>query len=188
MRTFLLYILFSFIFLSGKAKTIVNGYVITLKQDTMKCKISVDGLDLFTSVTIFDTTGNKTTYKAKHREIAGFGFTYKNQPYDYVLKVNEDSTWLFQIRMIQGRPYNLYYSFAFNLGYPGLYNYRTNSYMIEDSANRVVSWDGIFTDHFKKRMRQFLYNDQKLIDLYNRIVNRLADIPAFVKAVNELDR
>jgi hypothetical protein len=188
MRPFLLFILFSLSFLAANANTIVGGYLVTLKNDTIKCKIRVDDLDLYSSVTIFDTAGIKTIYKAEHKEILGFGFTYKDQPYDYLLKADDDSTWLFRIRKLQGPPYNLYYFFDFRTNDHNRRSTLAGSYMIEDTANRVVTWNGVFTDNFKKRMREFLHNDQHLIDLYNKKVDHLRDIPAFVKAVNEPGR
>ena len=185
MRLLVLSTLFSVCVLAGKANTIVDGYLINLHNDTVKCRIRVDDLDLYSSVTIFDTTGQKTTYKAELKEILGFGFTYDGQPYDYLLKADDYDFWLFRMRKMKGYPYNLYY----------FKNYRTlnrdsrstpaGSFMIEDTASHVITWNGVFSDRWKERMRGFLHDDQSLIDLYNKIGYHLHDLPVFVKAVND---
>ncbi|HEV3323981.1 MAG TPA: hypothetical protein VG052_00200 [Puia sp.] len=188
MKSLFLSILFSISFLAGKANIIADGYFITRDNDTVKCRIRVDDLDLYTSVTIFDTADQKTTYKAERREILGFGFTYDGQPVDYLLKVDDYHFWLFRMRMVKGNPYNLYY----------FKNYKTldrdnrstpaGSFMIEDTASHVITWNGVFNDRWRARMYGFLHNDQHLIDLYNKTGNHLHDLPVFVQAVNELGR
>lgn len=189
MRSLLVSALFSLSLLPAGAATIVDGYIISLKGDSAKCRIEVHGLDLFSGVTIIDTAGTRTTYKAKHKEIHGFGFDYHGQHYDYVLRTSDDGTLLFWMRKAMGRRYNLYYRFyssSFYAGKSGEFVNDTESYMIEDTAGRVITWDGIFTNRYKKKMREFLHEDQRLIDLYNRKVDRINDIPSFVRAANEL--
>jgi hypothetical protein len=185
MRSLLLAALFSIGFVAGKANTIADGYLITRNNDTVKCRIRVDDLDLYSSVTIIDSTGQKTIYRAEAREIVGFGFTYDGQPYDYLLMADDYNFWLFRMRKIKGYPYNVYY----------FKNYRTldrssrstpaGSFMVEDTAGHVISWNGVFNDRWKERMYGFLHNDQSLIDLYTRTGNHLHDLPAFAKAVND---
>jgi hypothetical protein len=186
MKALALFTVFSISLVTSKANTVADGYLITLDKDTVKCRIRVDDLDLFTTVTIFDTTGIKTTYKPEDKEILGFGFTYKDQPYDYLLKADDNGTWLFRIRKIRGHLYNLYYFVDYRRNILALRSTSAGSYMIEDTANRVVTWNGVITPGFKKRMHEFLHNDRKLIDLYNKKVDHLRDIPAFVSAANDM--
>jgi hypothetical protein len=171
--------------LTGKANTIADGYLITRDKDTVKCRIRVDDLDLYSSVTIIDTAGQKTTYKAEAREILGFGFTYDGQPYDYVLKADDFNFWLFRMRKIKGYPYNLYYFKNYKTLKSESRSTPAGSFMIEDTASHVITWNGIFNDRWKERMRGFLHNDQNLIDLYNKAGYHLHDLPVFVQAVND---
>lgn len=185
MRPLVLAAFFSLSLLAAKANTIADGYLITRANDTVKCKIRVDDLDLYSSVTVYDSAANKTTYKAEARELLGFGFSYDGQTYDYVLMGDDFNFWIFRMRKMQGNPYTLYY----------FKNYRTldrdcrstpaGSFMIQDTAGHVITWNGIFNDRWKERMRAFLHNDQNLIDLYNKTGSHLHDLPAFVKAVDD---
>lgn len=185
MKPFVLFAIFMASLLSGKANTLADGYLILKSKDTVKCKVRVDDLDLYTSVTVVDSAGIKTSYKAEARDILGFGFTYDGQAYDYVLMQDDYDFWLFRMRRIRGNPYNLYY----------FKNYRTlnresrstpaGSFMVEDTAGHIISWNGVFNDRWRERMRGYLHNDQHLIDLYNTAGQSLHDLPAFVKAVDD---
>ena len=188
MRSLFLSTLFSISLLAGKANTIADGYFINRDNDTVKCRIRVDDLDLYTSVTIFDTAGQKTIYKAELREILGFGFTYDGQPYDYLLKADDYNFWLFRMRKIKGYPYNLYYFKNYKTLNRDSRSTPAGSFMIEDTASHVITWNGISNDRWKERIRGFLHNDQRLVDLYNKTGYHLHDLPVFVQAANEPDR
>ena len=153
MRSLFLVALFTIGFVAGKANTIADGYFITRNNDTVKCRIRVDELDLYSSVTIIDSTGQKTTYKAEAHEILGFGFTYDGQPYDYLLKVDDFNFSIFRMRKIKGYPYNLYYFKNYKTLDRNSRSTPAGSFMIEDTASHVVTWNGVFNDRWKERMR-----------------------------------
>jgi hypothetical protein len=184
MKLLLLSIVFFFSALSLQAKT-VDGYMITKSNDTVKCQINVSGLELFDRVTIIDSSGTKTKYRADELTINGFGFTYENNKYDYVLINNEDSHWSFMIRTVKGKRFNLFYSFDFvNTGRGA--SYRSDSYLIQDTAQRVVTVSGGLFHPLKKKLRKYLDTDSALIDLLEKTVSNINDVPKFVKAANEL--
>jgi hypothetical protein len=80
------------------AREIVDGYYLTLKNDTVRCKIEPRGLEVFDRVTIIDSTGKYITYKAKDPNgINGFGFVYKDGKYDYLAKADEKNDFYFFI-------------------------------------------------------------------------------------------
>jgi hypothetical protein len=184
MKHLLFSIAFLFSVVSLQAKT-VDGYMITKSNDTVKCQINVNGLELFDKVTIIDSSGTKTKYHADELAINGFGFTYENNKYDYVLINNEDSHWSFMIRTVKGKRFNLYYSFEFVSTYRGA-SYRSDSYMMQDSAMRVVTVSGGLFNPLKKKIKKYLNGDTAMIDLLDKTVDKVTDVPKFVKAANEL--
>jgi hypothetical protein len=184
MKLLLLSIVFFFCALSLQAKT-VDGYMITKSNDTVKCQINVNGLDLFDKVTITDSSGTKTKYRADELGINGFGFTYENNKYDYVLINNEDSHWSFMIRTVKGKRFNLFYSFEFVSTYRGA-SYRSDSYMIQDTDMRVVTVSGGIFNPLKKKIKKYLGSDTAMIDLLDHTVDKVTDVPKFVKAANEM--
>ncbi|HLK30754.1 MAG TPA: hypothetical protein VKT28_19410 [Puia sp.] len=141
-------------------------------------------LELFDKVTIEDSSGNSITYKANKQEINGFGLVLDDQKYDYVLKVNEDNEWKFLIRKVQGGRFSVYYSFYFANGYGGGASYRTDIFMIEDSSQKTVTVEGGIFSSYKKKIRRFLNNDKNLIDLFDKRVLNITDIPRFIKEAN----
>ncbi|HEV2355600.1 MAG TPA: hypothetical protein VGR89_15235 [Puia sp.] len=166
------------------AKTIVDGYFLTLKNDTVKCRINVNDLDLFDKVSIIDTSGKSFSYKAKRREINGFGFTYKNEQYAYLLKADEDSNWRFMIRTADGKRFELFYRFTVTEVYNGG-PVQTDYYLIfSDGEQRLLSLqNGIFSP-YKRRMKEWLAGDTAMLDLFDKTVKKFSDIPDFVKQAN----
>jgi hypothetical protein len=167
-----------------RAREIVDGYYLTLKNDTVRCKIEPRELEIFDKVTIIDSTEKYITYKAKDPNgINGFGFIYKDRKYDYVVKVNEDNEWHFLIVIETGSRLNLYYSFHFvYTGKGGVI--KADRYTLEDSAKNVISAESGILTAYKRRIREFLKDDPKLVDLFNKHVSKLDDIPEFVRMAN----
>jgi hypothetical protein len=163
----------------------VDGYLINLTGDTVKCQIRLDGLELFRKVVIYDSAGKSTAYHADKQELRGFGFIYQNDKYDYVLKMHEDSTWDFLIRTLRGKRFALYYSF--DMMYTGQGSYRRDSYLIEGADKRVVTVRGGLLSNWKKKVKKFLDGDNVLLDLFDQKAQTLLGIPNFVMAANELD-
>jgi hypothetical protein len=166
-----------------RAATVADGYMITTNNDTLRCKIKVNGLALFDKVAILDSTGSEVVYHAKSKELAGFGFSYEGNKYDYVLIAGEDSSWHFLIRTIKGRRFNLYYAFEkVMVGFGPLH--RQDVYLIEAADNRRLTIEGGLSSFFKAKVRAFLNDDAALMELFNNKVHSISDIPDFVRAAN----
>ncbi len=184
MRRFLL--LFTLLLCAAKlsAREIVDGYYLTLGNDTVRCKIEPRELEIFDKVIIIDSTEKYITYKAKDLNgINGFGFIYKDRKYDYVLKQNEDNEWHYLIVIEKGPRLNLYYSFHFvYTGRGGVI--QADRYTLEDSAKNVITAESGILTAYKKRIKEFLKGDANLVDLFNKHVSKLDDIPEFVRMAN----
>jgi hypothetical protein len=181
------YSLFALLLVLGGAQAsandLVEGYMITFHDDTVRCRIKMNDLDLFDSVHIIDSMGMENIYPANNPIIRGFGFIFKKNRYDYVAKANEAGRWQFLLRMISGYKLNLYYSFPPESGVT-VPDHRISDYLIEDSTGRVVSVDGGLFHNYKKRIREFLKGDPALRSLFNNMVIVIPDIPKFVRAAN----
>jgi len=184
-KAFLFFILFSATS-SLFAKDIVDGYLILSTNDTIKCKIKVPvSLEMFNKVSIIDSNGKTLTYKAQNQEINGFGFIYENQKYDYVTKRTDDyGSASFLMTKAVGRNLNLYYSYYFSTPYNGGASYRTDVYLLEDSQKRIVYVSGGVFSAYKKKIKNFLKDDPKLLQLFDKMVLSITDIPDFVKDAN----
>ena len=169
-----------------KAREIVDGYYLTLQNDTVKCKIEPRELEVFDKVTIIDSTGKYITYKANDPNgINGFGFVYKDKKYDYLPKGDELNVFHFYIVLAKGSRLNLYDRFEFSTGGNGAMT-RTDHYLLEDSANNVITVSNDFLAPFKKPVKRFLNNNVALIDLFDKEVSKFQDILVFVEKANEL--
>jgi hypothetical protein len=162
----------------------VDGYLITSTNDTVRCKIFVSDLQLFDQVHVIDALGNDSTYHAYQQSIGGFGFIYKKNRYDYVPKVDEAGHRQFLIRIVKGERLSLYYHFDMVEMYRGGL-YRDETYLLEDSAGHVLTIPGNSLANYKKKIREFLYKDNDLRLLFNKMVFTISDIPKFVRAAKK---
>jgi hypothetical protein len=169
---------------SGSAKTIVDGYLITSKNDTVKCRINVNDLELFDKVTIVDTTDKDVTYRSKRKEINGFGFTYKDETFDYVLKADPNSNWHFFMREAQGKRLNLYYRYYWMSYYRGG-SVKSEYYLLETPDQQLLLVENGLLSGYKRKIKDFLNGDAALTPLFEKTVNKFEDIPQFVKAAND---
>src|SRR4051812_30016043 len=164
-----------------QAKQLLNGYMILPNHDTISCKIVVpqayrDHIELYFSVTINDNTGNNMTYNAEKHEIIGFGFTYNNKPYDYVLK-KDDRGDVFVYREATGNKLNLYYyDFPRPLSTNSAVSAIVNVYMLEDKNNNTVAVSNGTFSGYKKKIRKFIGSDPTLVKVFDDKVQYFADI------------
>ena len=135
-----IFLLITFISITSSllAAEIVDGYLISLSNDTVRCKIKVPkGFDLFHSftdlfvkVSIMDSAGKTQTYKAKNQDINGFGFILDSNRYDYALKRTDDyGAASFLLIKETGKKLNLYYSYYY-VSVNGGASYRTDVYLL----------------------------------------------------------
>jgi hypothetical protein len=91
MNRFLFFILFVVLFSEGHAET-VNGYIITLNNDTIKTEIHIPkniyGMfvpdETASKVKVQDSNGSVKVFNPK--EIKGYGFSYKSKQYTFLAK------------------------------------------------------------------------------------------------------
>jgi hypothetical protein len=163
----------------------VDGYYLTLQNDTVKCKIEPRELEVFDKVTIIDSMGKHLTYKANDPNgINGFGFIYNDKKYDYLPKADEQNVFSFYIVLARGPRLNLYDRFRYAAD-PNGTMIRTDHYLLEDSANNVLTVSNDFLAPFKKPVKRFLHNDVALIDLFDKEVSHFRDLQGFVEKANE---
>lgn len=173
-----------------QAKQLVNGYMILPNRDTIPCKIVVpqayrDHIDLYFSVTINDNTGTSIIYLPAEKKIAGFGFTYDNKPYNYVLK-NDGRNDVFVYREVTGNKLKLYYyDFARPIGTNGSVSAIVNVYLLEDDNRSLAVTNGTLSG-YKKKIKKFIGNDPALQKIFDDKVSYFADIRNFVMEVNAL--
>jgi hypothetical protein len=168
------------------AKDWVDGYTLLPNDDTVKCKIKVPkDLDLFDKVSVQDSLGMEQTYKSKNKEINGFGFFYKDQKYDYALIVDDRGGAQFLMRKLAGTRFNLYYRYDY-MSFGSGASYRSDTYMLQDTAKRSVTVTGNAFSSYKKKIKAFLKDDPAMLDLFEKTVSGITDIEKFVKQANSL--
>ena len=191
-----IFLLITFISITSSllAAEIVDGYLISLSNDTVRCKIKVPkGFDLFHSftdlfvkVSIMDSAGKTQTYKAKNQDINGFGFILDSNRYDYALKRTDDyGAASFLLIKETGKKLNLYYSYYY-VSVNGGASYRTDVYLLEDAGKRIVRVSGGLFSAYKKKIREFLKESPELLSIFERKVSSISDIPDFVREANQL--
>ncbi len=168
------------------AKDLIDGYILMPNNDTIKCKIKVPkDLDLFDKVSIQDSLGKEQTYKAKNKEINGFGFFYKDQKHDYTLIVDDHGGAQFLMRKLAGTRFILYYRYDY-MSFGSGASYRSDTYRLEDTAKRTVTVTGGIFSSYKKKIKTFLKDDPAMLDLFEKTVSGITDIEKFVKQANSL--
>jgi hypothetical protein len=168
------------------AKDLVDGYILMSNNDTIKCKIKVPkDLALFDKVSIQDSLGKEQTYKAKNIDINGFGFFYQGQKYDYTLIIDDRRGAQFLMRKLAGTRFNLYYRYDY-VSFASGASYRSDTYMLEDTAKRSVTVTGNAFSSYKKKIKAFLKDDPAMLDLFEKTVSGITDIEQFVKQANSL--
>jgi hypothetical protein len=168
----------------GNANGPVDGYLITSADDTVRCKIYVSDLQLFDEVHVVDAFGRDSIYHADQQSIGGFGFFYKKNRFDYVLKADEAGHRQFLIRIVKGERLNLYYHFDM-IENPRNLLYRVETYLLEDPAGRILTIAENPLANYKKKIREFLSGDNSLRSLFNNTVFTFSDIPKFVRAARK---
>jgi hypothetical protein len=184
MRRFLLFLFLLIGTGSLMAREIVDGYYLTLTNDTVRCKIEPRDLQVWHRVTIIDSTGKDITYKAKDRNgINGFGFVYQDRKYDFLAKADESNDYYFLMVMETGPRINLYYRFEYqSYGRGG--SVRSEQYMLEDTAKNVVTVENGLLSGYKSKIKEFLNGDSVLLDLFAKHVSHITDLPDFVRIAN----
>jgi hypothetical protein len=168
------------------AKDLVDGYILLSNNDTVKCKIKVPrDLAMFDKVSIKDSLGKEQTYKAKSIDINGFGFFYKDKKYDYTLILDDRAGAQFLMRELAGPRFNLYYRYDYSSAGPGA-SYRSDTYVLEDTAKRTVRVTGGVFSSYKKKIKVFLKDDPSMLELFDNAVSGITDIEKFVKEANSL--
>lgn len=168
------------------ARETVDGYYLTLNNDTVRCKLEPRDLQVWYKVTIIDSTGKDITYKAKDRKgINGFGFVYQERKYDYLVKADESNDYYFLMVMETGPRLNLYYRFEYqSYGRGG--TVRSEHYMLEDTAKNVITVENGLLSGYKRQIKEFLNGNPALLDLFDKHVAHLGDLPEFVRIANSI--
>ena len=174
----------------GKAAELVDGYIVPAGKDTVRCKIEIPRManktfDLFLKVSVTDSAGHVVTYKAKNRELNGFGFVYGGANYEYHLwKDNKDD--VFAMRKITGKKVNLYYYYTYESMGGGSMPVKNEMYILEDTGKNAISVSGGLLSGFKKKIKKFFEADSKIAMLVDTNISTINDLPAFVNKINKL--
>ena len=184
----------------GLAARFTDGYIIS-DGDTLRCKIKIQetlfGLDeyrLQSEITTRDSANSERKYTPAN--LQGFGFTFNNEPINYVAKVLEGNKRALFVKVINlGPRLSLFkyeerndhwnYGGANKFG-PSRTTTVTRHYVILDEAKReVVLSNSLFAGNSKK-FREFLKEQPDLLQLYEQKNPSFQDIPGFVQAANTL--
>jgi hypothetical protein len=189
-KVFLLVFVLSLSAMHVNAATLVDGYIVLAGKDTMRCKIEIPRMtyktfELFSAVSVQDNTGKTVTYKARDRQLNGFGFVYDNVNYEYHLwkDNNED---VFAVKTITGKRVNLLYYYTYERMGGGSMPVKNDVYILQDSDKNSISISGGLLSGFKKKIKRFFEGKSNIVALVDTNIFMISDLPKFVTKVNAL--
>ena len=188
MKHFYTLLILVFGFTKSFSKT-VDGYIVTLNDDTSFVKIKLPGfvstINLNREVVVIDSSGESKTLTPK--DIKAFGYSENQKQYRFVAKPIKNGTIYFLIAVIVGQKASLYFysSQAFsNASVQQFFTFEKP----DDKYLFMTNYDQL--DQFKEKLKSF-YNDNPQIQTFidtkfssGRHIQR--DIQEVVNAVNNL--
>ena len=173
-------------FTNSYAKT-VDGYIITLKGDTVFSKIKIPGAFSnfnYNEVEIIDSTNESKVLTPE--DIKGYGYHYKNKDYVFMSKKIKKGTLYFLEQIVGGTKASLYQYISSNFGYGSDKVFYT--FEKAGGINLFIVNYAALSD-FRNELR-FFYSEnievQKLIDSkFNGRGHIQDDIKEIVEAVNK---
>lgn len=186
MRKLLVFILFLSFTATGRAADFLDGYIVLANRDTVKCKFKVGGLihsTSFTRIAIVTEGGEEQVYRARDKEVLGYGFVEKGRRYDFLfVDVKPKSESGFYQRIVDGDKYQLYVHLVSSQGYPGVSTAQPQ-YVLFNAAGAFEKFETCVLCPWKKQLRELLREDPKALEHLEN-TSRL-EIPSFVRIINK---
>jgi hypothetical protein len=63
---------------------------------------------------------------------------------------------------------------------------RSEHYMLEDTAKNVITVENGLLSGYKRQIREFLNGNSALLDLFDKHVSHIIDLPDFVRIANSI--
>jgi hypothetical protein len=180
MRQFYLILALSFTILEGYSNK-VDGYIVTLNNDTEHVQVKAPGIFHYKQIKVEDSIG--TTKVFTPNDIKAYGYTYKSKHYVFRSKPIKDGSYYFLEVVKTGNKTSLY-SYVWDDGKKS-----EEIYTFEKSDGTYLfleDWDSL--KKFRTALKSFYSNNlevQQLID--NKFLERREirnDIQDIVAAVN----
>ncbi|RYE00623.1 MAG: hypothetical protein EOP50_03470 [Sphingobacteriales bacterium] len=184
-----------------------SGYVITLQNDTVRCRIfllhtfNLNGDDDSFQQEVLTRDPDGAAYAYNPKQLLGFGFIRKNKVFHYrSLRPDATSRPFFAKVLVLGRKLTLFYddrvvvhldgeSSAALLLSGGQSGARTQvqfAYVLRDEEGRALRLRANRFEKMKKQLLQYFAKDKEVVSLVESMVTGFEALPDFVRAVNAL--
>jgi hypothetical protein len=179
MKRTVLFIIIICFSIAARAVDLLDGYIVTAGNDTLRCKIK-GGRFLtvpFRGATMINEQGEEQSFGAREKKVIAFGFVERFFRYDYLYVETGDQleSGYFQ-RIVNGARYKLY-------SRPTTVQGGNPTYVLFNPAGQFVKFDPCILCPWRKQLREFLKDDPKALELVENAPR--VNIPKFVVALNK---
>lgn len=153
MKRLMLIILIITFSIAGRSAELLDGYIVLVNNDTIRCKIkSVD----FHGVTVINEKGEKEVYRIKDEKIVAYGYVEKGRQRDYYFhKIGVNYFNGFYQRLINRPRYKLY-------GRAPEVSGGNPTYILFKQSGESLNFDAcVAFCPWKKKLREFLKDEPK---------------------------